>query len=125
MLAAALILSLAPLQSKTSQAPVESQSFDIATLLVALREGRARATNQVGPMNAYLGALQGAALAGLGRYEEAEPLLLEGWRVMSPDERLWAVNKLAVLDALVAFYVAVEDEQQANVYRELAAPLRD
>jgi serine/threonine protein kinase len=102
---------------------LEQQEFE--PLLVALREARARVTNQVGPMSAYLGALQGAALAGLGRYEEAEPLLLEGWRVMGPDERLWTVNKLAVLDALVAFYLAVEDPEQADVYRELAAALRN
>jgi hypothetical protein len=44
---------------------------------------------------------------------------------MGPDERLWTVNKLAVLDALVAFYLAVEDPEQADVYRELAAALRN
>jgi D-alanyl-D-alanine carboxypeptidase len=38
MLAAALILSLAPLQAKAAQAPAQTASIDLATLLVALRE---------------------------------------------------------------------------------------
>jgi tetratricopeptide (TPR) repeat protein len=96
-----------------------------AEVEAALRAALERPFNQVGPMRAYLGAMLGAACTGQGRYEVAEPLLLEGWRIVGSDERLWAINKLDVLDGLVAFYVAIEDEEQADVYRELARPLRE
>jgi len=97
---------------------------DFEGALEALDTALTRAVNQVGPIRAYLNGLRGAASTGLGRYEEAEPLLLEAWRVMGPDERLWPVNKLAVLDALVEFYVAIEDEGEAARYRALADALR-
>jgi hypothetical protein len=41
------------------------------------------------PAIAYTKAQLGAAIAGAGRYEEAEPILLEGWESLAGDDTLW------------------------------------
>ncbi len=76
------------------------------------------------PATAYTGAQLGAALAGLGKLDEAEPLLLAGWKAIGDDPRFWAVNKLFLLDHLVALYVAKGDEASASTYRAKAEALR-
>jgi hypothetical protein len=72
----------------------------------------------------YTGAQLGAALVGLERYDEAEPLLLAGWKAIGDDPRMWAVNKLLILDNLVALYTARGDEAAVALYRDKADALR-
>ena len=76
------------------------------------------------PVIAYTGAQLGVALVGQGRYEEAEPLLLAGWKAIGEDSRYWAVNKLLILDGLIALATALEDEEGAREWSAKAAALR-
>ena len=73
---------------------------------------------------AYTGAQLGIALTGQGRLDEAEPLLLAGWKAIGEDPKFWAVNKLVILDGLVELHTARGDADQAAVYRERADALR-
>jgi len=75
------------------------------------------------PLVPYTGAQLGAALVGLENYDEAEPLLLAGWKAIGDDPKMWAVNKLLILDNLVALYSARGDAASVALYREKAALL--
>ncbi len=76
------------------------------------------------PKLAYTGAQLGAVLVGQKKYDEAEPLLLAGWKAIGDNPRMWAVNKLLILDNLIELYAARGDEASAALYREKAAVLR-
>ncbi len=110
---------------------------ELVTLLLAMREWSAaeellRAALPVletklaagHPLVAYTGAQLGGALVGLERYDDAEPLLLAGWKAIGDDPRMWAVNKLFILDNLVALYTARGDEASVALYRDKADVLR-
>ncbi len=75
-------------------------------------------------MVAYTGAQLGAVLVRQERFDEAEPLLLAGWKAIGENPRMWAVNKLLILDHLILLYEARGDEASAQLYREKAAKLR-
>jgi tetratricopeptide (TPR) repeat protein len=72
----------------------------------------------------YLAAQLGATLITQGRTQEAEELLLAGWKAMESRTDLFPENKLLVLDSLVRLYVTLGDEESAERYRVLAAGLR-
>ncbi|MBI5363862.1 MAG: serine/threonine protein kinase [Planctomycetes bacterium] len=76
------------------------------------------------PLVAYTGAQLGIALTGLGRMDEAEPLLLAGWAAIGENPKFWAVNKLVILDGLIVLYTLRGDTDSADAYREKAAALR-
>jgi len=76
------------------------------------------------PLLAYTGAQLGAALVGQERLDEAEPLLLAAWKAIGEDPRVWAVNKLLILDNLITLHLARGDEAGAQTWREKAALLR-
>jgi len=76
------------------------------------------------PLRTYTRAQLGAALAGMGRLDEAEPLLLNGWTAIGEDPKFWAVNKLFLLDHLVKLYTARGDEASVTKYREKAELVR-
>ncbi len=76
------------------------------------------------PLVAYTGGQLGAALLGQGRFDEAEPLLLAGWKAIGENPKMWAVNKLFLLDHLVELYEQRGDADSAALYRTKADALR-
>jgi serine/threonine-protein kinase len=82
-------------------------------------------TSQMGPGNAmavYAGVHLGEALRGQGRYREAEPLLLAGYKrfeVRKPVTAQWRNHSLA---ALVRLYEAQGRLDESARYRALADP---
>jgi tetratricopeptide (TPR) repeat protein len=64
-------------------------------------------------------SLLGGALSGLGRYEEAEPLLIEGYEQMEPptDVPTAVTRKAEALARIVALYEAWEKPEEAARWR--------
>jgi len=76
------------------------------------------------PLPLYTRAQVGAAVLGLGRIDEAEPLLLGGWKAIGENPKYWVVNKLFLLDNLVKLYTERGDEASVALYRDKADALR-
>lgn len=122
---------LGPTAARTNEA-----RDTLASLLLSLRDWRAAETflresiatfeelKKSGAMLSYMRAQLGAALVGQARYDEAEPLLLDGWTAIGDNPQMWAVNKLFILDHLIALYDARGDADSATRYRERAEALR-
>jgi tetratricopeptide (TPR) repeat protein len=66
----------------------------------------------------------GAALTGEGRYEEAEPILLDGWQTLSTNEALWLETKTDALACIVHLYEVWEKPDEAAYWREIAQAIR-
>jgi hypothetical protein len=66
----------------------------------------------------WVSGLLGACLAGLGNFEEAEPLLLESYEQMDPPEAL-RMHKRDALERIVSLYEAWGREDRAAEWRAL------
>jgi serine/threonine protein kinase len=74
----------------------------------------------------YWVSLLGAVLSGQGRYAEAEPLLLEGYRGMKQREAVFHANEWHRLveagERIVRFYETTGQPEQASAWREKLSP---
>ena len=64
-------------------------------------------------------SLLGASLAGLARYEEAEPLLVDGYENMQvPDSPVWKERKEVARQRIVALYEAWDEPEKAAAWKD-------
>jgi hypothetical protein len=68
--------------------------------------------------------LLGAILCGLGRYPDAEPLLVESYQGLINDPGVRAVKKKEMLERLVHLYESWDAAEAGNAYAEQAAEYR-
>jgi hypothetical protein len=66
-------------------------------------------------------SMLGEALSRLGRFDEAEPLLLAGFNVIKAKPRAPAKAKRAALDRLIRHFEACGKSDQASEFRALAS----
>lgn len=126
----------ATLGSETSPAMLEIRDELILTLLQREKWSEAEAfaraslelyTKTLGAWHAtvsYSKVQLGAAIAGAGRFEEAEPLMLDGWQSISADEELWPRTKELAADWIAELYEAWEKPDETAYWREIAAQYR-
>jgi tetratricopeptide (TPR) repeat protein len=109
--------SLAVLYLATNRA---AEAHEMAA---AARETLAHSLSPEHWRTGWASTLDGAALAQLGRYEEAEPLLISGYEVLSMAAGAPEAQVDSALGYLVDFYATKENTAAAERYRELRAAL--
>ena len=60
----------------------------------------------------------GGSLAGQGKHDEADPLLIEGYEKMEPPAK-WAIRKREALERLIEHYEAWGKPEEVARYKKL------